>query len=189
MANLPITGYPDLPNPAGTEEVVVADSPTTNKRVSITNFVKKWFSDVDANSNNLVNFGYLESNAASPADAGTVRLGYTELVEWRNSGNTGNITLTATSGDTLVTNATFQTTNGIILFVTTVINAASVANDKTAPINMPNITDLNFCVTKISPPEIEMIFPLFKLSFTVFHPLFHYLTLIARSRVKMQNAL
>jgi len=55
---------------------------------------------------NDVNFGatyglissYFKSRSANPATGGAVRLSNTDTIEWRNSGNTGEIALSATSG-------------------------------------------------------------------------------------------
>lgn len=44
--------------------------------------------EVDLLANNIRNAGFMESNATNPASAGTVRLGNTETVAWRNAGNT-----------------------------------------------------------------------------------------------------
>ena len=88
MVSTPILGYTQLTAPVGTEAVVVADSASTNKYVIITDLIKKWFGQVDANGNNLVGINYEDLNEitlpATPA-ANTLRLygkldgGFTKL--------------------------------------------------------------------------------------------------------------
>jgi|SRR5690242_71929 len=59
-----------------------------------------------ADANFGANFGlksiYYQSRATNPATTGVIRLGTTELVSWRNAGNTGNITLGTNASDQLV---------------------------------------------------------------------------------------
>jgi hypothetical protein len=57
--------------------------------------------ELDILGNNLIDFGFLESNDASPASAGAIRLGNTEEVAWRNAGNTDNHSIRATASDEL----------------------------------------------------------------------------------------
>jgi len=54
---------------------------------------------LDMNANNIIDYGFLESNAANPATAGTIRLGNTELIEWRNAANNDNGTLVLNSSN------------------------------------------------------------------------------------------
>ena len=69
MVSTKILDYPQLTAPVGTEAVVVADSASTNKYVIITDLVKKWFSQVDADGNNLVNVNYQDFDRITiPAD-------------------------------------------------------------------------------------------------------------------------
>ena len=71
MTSTKILGYAQLSTPVGTEAVVVADSATTNKYVIITDLIKKWFSEVNADGNNLVgvqNIQYDLSTATTALD-------------------------------------------------------------------------------------------------------------------------
>ncbi len=58
-------------------------------------------SEIYANANPITDVSYLESNATNPASAGAIRLGYSELIQWRNQGNTANHTFGADSSDNL----------------------------------------------------------------------------------------
>ena len=53
------------------------------------------------NGNELINVGYLESNATNPAQSGTVRIGSTESLAWRNNANSGNVLLAKDTSDKL----------------------------------------------------------------------------------------
>ena len=57
--------------------------------------------DADFLANNLRNFGFIESNATTPATAEAARFGNNEHIAWRNSGNTANARLGLTTGDDL----------------------------------------------------------------------------------------
>jgi len=87
--------------PAATDSYVIADSATTNKYINHSDLIKLWTAQVDANSNNLINVGYVESNATNPASVGTVRLGNTENITWRNAGNTADFTFGVDASDRL----------------------------------------------------------------------------------------
>lgn len=50
-------------------------------------------SESDWLGNNLVNFGYLESNAAIPSTVGTIRLGNNQSISWRNFVNNQDFSL------------------------------------------------------------------------------------------------
>ena len=54
--------------------------------------------------NAILQVGFLTSNATTPASAGAIRLGNTELVAWRNFGNTADITLGVSASDELELN-------------------------------------------------------------------------------------
>jgi hypothetical protein len=57
------------------------------------------FTDVDFNGNNLINVGYIESNATNPALDGVVRMGSTERIGWRNAANTADIDIRMNSDE------------------------------------------------------------------------------------------
>ena len=54
--------------------------------------------------NAVLQVAFLTSNAADPATVGVIRLGNTELVAWRNFGNTADITLGVSASDELELN-------------------------------------------------------------------------------------
>ena len=51
--------------------------------------------------NNLINVGYLESNATNPSSSGIVRIGSTESLAWRNNANNGDVLLAKDTNDKL----------------------------------------------------------------------------------------
>lgn len=59
-----------------------------------------------ADANFGTNFGlvalYLKSTATNVASAGVLRLGNTDLIEWRNATNSGNVTLTVNASNQFV---------------------------------------------------------------------------------------
>lgn len=55
--------------------------------------------ELDFSGNNIRNVGFFESNAATPATLGTARFGNAQLITWRNFGNTGNLSFSASVGD------------------------------------------------------------------------------------------
>ncbi len=80
----------------GTELEIHTNPNTTQGSTLVATFQQD--GNLSLETNNLIDFGYLESNAAIPADDGTLRLGNTETIEWRNPANDGNIVL---QGDNL----------------------------------------------------------------------------------------
>ena len=55
----------------------------------------------DWKGNNLINVGYFESNAGTPALNGAIRLGNAELIAWRNAANSANLSLSVNASDNL----------------------------------------------------------------------------------------
>lgn len=51
--------------------------------------------------NNLINVGFFESDATTPANTGAIRLGNGEAIAWRDAAGTGNIALQIDSSDIL----------------------------------------------------------------------------------------
>jgi hypothetical protein len=72
MASTKILDYTQLTTAVGTEALVVADSASTNKYITISDGLKLWFQEVDANGNNLTGINYFNFNKiAKPADPPT----------------------------------------------------------------------------------------------------------------------
>ena len=76
--------------------------------------------------NAVLQVAFLTSYATNPASAGTIRLGNTELIEWRNAANTDNISLGVDSSDDFV-----FTINGVSTFAlgaTTLVSSSAGGN-------------------------------------------------------------
>jgi hypothetical protein len=69
------------------------------------------------------NFGlksiYYKSRAANVSSTGVIRLGNTEIIGWRNAGDTGNVTLTCNVSNQIVANADIVTGASVGFVVTT----------------------------------------------------------------------
>lgn len=70
-------------------DVLISKSLTVNGNISI-------------NGNSIDKVGFLESNATNPANAGVIRLGNTESIQFRNSGNTANSSITFDSSNQFI---------------------------------------------------------------------------------------
>lgn len=81
-----------------------------------------WTVDHDAASFNLLNFGYLESDAINPSSTGAIRLGDTEQIMWRNNANNADIGID-------VNNDIFN-----------IINAVTITGSSTLNINFQSAT-------------------------------------------------
>ena len=90
MASTKILGYTQLTAPVGTEAVVVADSASTNKYVIISDLIKKWFSTVDADGNNLTMGAGIIDFGPTPATGGVIKISINDRIGWRNVANTNN---------------------------------------------------------------------------------------------------
>lgn len=75
-----------------------------------------WTSDIDAAGFNLLNVGYVESNAANPADSGTLRLGNNEAITARNAGDTANLAILFDSDDNISTSSPINGIGGNLIF-------------------------------------------------------------------------
>lgn len=64
-----------------------------------------WTNDHDAATNNLLNVGFVQSNALNPATAGAIRLGNAEDIFWRNAANSSNLGMQLTSNNQIRFNA------------------------------------------------------------------------------------
>jgi hypothetical protein len=118
MVDAKIRDLTQITTPAATDSYVIADSATTNKYINHSDLIKLWTAQVDANSNNLINVGYVESNATNPASVGTVRLGNNEGIYWRNAGNTADLSLQVDTNDRYVFGsgeATISSGNGNLI--------------------------------------------------------------------------
>ncbi len=60
-----------------------------------------WTNDHDAASNSLLNVASIESDFATPATSGFLRLGSQEQINWRNAANNANLSLFADANDLL----------------------------------------------------------------------------------------
>ena len=69
MPNTKILGYTEQTTPNLGDAFVIADSPTTNKYITVQNLVYKWIADVDADGKNLIGMAYINwDKIAKPSD-------------------------------------------------------------------------------------------------------------------------
>ena len=86
-------------------------------------------SNIDLLGNNIRNVEFLESNAANPADAGVIRLGNNELIQWRDSTDVANFEFGVNTSDNFFIGTGLDFGGNIIL------NVASYETDATNPAN------------------------------------------------------
>lgn len=126
-----------------------------------------WTSDIDAAGLNLLDFGYLESNAANPADAGTLRLGNNEGIAARNAGNTANLAILFDSDDNISTSSPINGLGGNLIFkslnaerfrlTTTVVDfTAKIQTDSTT--TTAGYRDLGFTADPSSPAAGDLYY-------------------------------
>ena len=77
--------------------------------------------------NSVLQVGFLTSFAADPSDAGTIRLGNAQSIDWRNAGNTANFGITGNASDQIAIDADFN------------IQGNKIIN--TGTLTLPTITD------------------------------------------------
>lgn len=82
-----ILSLTEVTTPVAGMAIGIADSGTTNKYITIINANKIWLGNIDAQANDLSNFGFLESSATNPAQVGEIRFGLTDSIQWRNAAN------------------------------------------------------------------------------------------------------
>lgn len=80
-------------------------------------------SEVDFGSSFGLKALYLKTETANPASAGLVRLASTDVINWRNNANSGNVSLSTDTSDNLQWNATKVLLSGAV--VNADINAAA----------------------------------------------------------------
>lgn len=93
--------------------------------------------DIVVNGFSILQPGLIESNAGTPADAGFLRMGNTELLAWRNFGDTANITLSVNASDQFAFNSVLTVGNNLIKAVLTPVDGTDAAN-KTYVDNLVN---------------------------------------------------
>ena len=73
-----------------------------------------WTADHDANTNNLLNVGFITSNGAITAALGVLRLAKTERVSWRNNANDADLFIQTATTDFIESGGSFGPSSGSV---------------------------------------------------------------------------
>lgn len=82
-------------------------------------------SELDLGANYGLLLAYLKTRTSNGASAGLIRLAKTDLIDWRNNANSGNLALGIDAADKLTFNSEYLTGNPFAAYTT---NTGSIAN-------------------------------------------------------------